>query len=63
MQTRRLLKLVRVRSAAQAIPRDAARFTRRELREAVGWGDTQVKLHPSRLVEHEHGFFFFSCCF
>ena len=57
-QTRRLLTLiveqVEARSAAQAIPRDAVRFTRRELREAVGWGDTQVKLHLSRLVEHEY---------
>jgi len=57
-QTRRLLtlivELVEARIAAQAIPRDAVRFTRRELREAVGWGDTQVKLHLSRLVEHEY---------
>jgi hypothetical protein len=30
------------------------RFTRRVLREATGWGDTQLKLHLSRLVELEH---------
>ena len=57
-QTRRLLKLivelVGARSAAQAIPRDAMRFTRRELREATQWGDTQLKLHLLRLVEHEY---------
>lgn len=57
-QTRRLLtlivELVEARSGAQAIPRDAVRFTRRELREAVGWGDTQVKVHLSRLAEHEY---------
>ncbi len=30
------------------------RFTRRELREKIGWGDTQLKLHLARLVELEH---------
>lgn len=57
-QTRLLLTLIRgfveSRSAALAImPRDV-RFTRRELREAIGWGDTQAKLHLSRLAELEY---------
>ena len=30
------------------------RFTRRALREATGWGDTQLKLHLARLVELEY---------
>ena len=30
------------------------RFTRRELREATGWGDTQLKVHLARLVELEY---------
>jgi hypothetical protein len=28
-------------------------FTRREVREALGWGDTQLKMHLRRLVEAE----------
>jgi hypothetical protein len=30
------------------------RFTRREVREATGWGDTQLKLHLSRLESLEY---------
>ena len=30
------------------------RFTRREVREATGWGDTQVKVHLGRLLELEY---------
>lgn len=57
-QTHRLLHLVRdhvaVRVAAEGLqPRDV-RFTRRELREACGWGDTQLKLHLSRLESLEY---------
>ena len=29
------------------------RFTRRELREALGFGDTQLKVHLARLVDLE----------
>jgi hypothetical protein len=52
-QTRTLLGLVRshvdARAAAEGLqPRDV-RFTRREVREATGWGDTQLKLHLGRL--------------
>ena len=30
------------------------RFTRREVREATGWSDTQLKVHFARLVELEY---------
>ena len=57
-QTRRLLGLtvehVAQRAQAHAIDRGSVRFTRRELREALGWGDTQLKLHLARLQEHEY---------
>jgi DNA primase len=55
--TRRLLGLieghVERRAAGAGTPRDAVRFTRRSLREALGWGDTQLKVHLARLVELE----------
>jgi DNA primase len=57
-QTRRLLGLiaglVAERAAAQSVARGDIRFTRRELREATGWGDTQLKVHLARLAELEH---------
>jgi DNA primase catalytic core len=57
-QSRRLLGLIadflRVRAATEGIKPADVRFTRRELREATGWGDTQLKLHLARLVELEH---------
>ncbi|MBX9802007.1 MAG: toprim domain-containing protein [Caulobacteraceae bacterium] len=57
-QTRRLLALIRTwtedRATAEAVkPRDL-RFTRREVREATGWGDTQLKVHLHRLEELEY---------
>lgn len=57
-QTRRLLVLVeawaRDRASAESVkPRDL-RFTRREVREATGWGDTQLKVHLRRLEELEY---------
>jgi len=56
-QTRRLLAeialLVRKRAAEQKLIRRAVRFTRRELREHLGWGDTQLKVHLARLVDME----------
>ncbi|MBA3898088.1 MAG: DNA primase, partial [Sphingomonadaceae bacterium] len=57
-QTRALLHLVRDHVAARATaegvqPRDV-RFTRREVREATAWGDTQLKLHLSRLESLEY---------
>jgi hypothetical protein len=57
-QSRRLLGLigdwVAARSRNEAIKPAEVRFTRRELREATGWGDTQLKIHLSRLAELEH---------
>ena len=57
-QTRRLLQLLDEMVAAaterSAMARSDVRLTRREIREALGWGDTQLKCHLSRLVEMEH---------
>ena len=57
-QTRRLLgavvDYVTERARMQGITREHVRFTRRELREATQWGDTQLKLHLMRLHEHEY---------
>jgi hypothetical protein len=57
-QTRRLLKLIDGHVAAecqrQATRRTAYRFARRTLREAIAWGDTQLRLHLERLVELEY---------
>lgn len=56
-QTRRLLaeiaQLVTRRAGEQKLTRRAVRFTRRELREHLGWGDTQLKVHLARLVDME----------
>jgi DNA primase len=55
--TRRLLGLIEAHVEARvgeaATPRERVRFTRRELREALGWGDTQLKIHLARLVSLE----------
>ena len=55
--TRRLLSLIEahVERAAveQGTTRERVRFTRRELREALGWGDTQLKVHLGRLASLE----------
>jgi hypothetical protein len=57
-QTRRLLLLidehVRGECKRQALTRSAYRFSRRGLREGLGWGDTQLKTHLARLVEMEY---------
>lgn len=55
-KTAKLLELVRafVRDRESAAPRATPiRFSRRELREAIGWGDTQLWTHLRRLVELE----------
>jgi DNA primase len=57
-QTRALLRLVRAyvetRAATESVtPRDV-RFTRRDVRQATAWGDTQLKLHLSRLESLEY---------
>ena len=57
-QTRRLLKLIDGFVAAEcvrlAIKRCDLRFSRRTLREAIAWGDTQLRLHLERLVDLEY---------
>ncbi|MBL8957397.1 MAG: toprim domain-containing protein [Myxococcaceae bacterium] len=57
-QTRRLLELldgfVTERCAADGVRRPELRFSRREVREASRWGDTQLKVHLGRLVELEY---------
>jgi hypothetical protein len=57
-QTRRLLTLidqyVSAECARLAVKRADLRFSRRALREAIDWGDTQLKLHLARLVELEY---------
>jgi hypothetical protein len=57
-QTRRLLTLlddyVTRGCTLQGVARGEFRFTRRLVREALGFGDTQLKLHFGRLVELEY---------
>jgi hypothetical protein len=57
-QTRRLLasvvEHVRGQAREQAVPVAEVRFTRKDVREATGWGDTQLKVHLARLVELEY---------
>ncbi len=57
-QTRRLLLLVDTMVAAeckrQKIERSDFRFSRRDVRAATGWGDTQLRLHLGRLEELEY---------
>lgn len=57
-QTRKLLILSRAWVTAQcaerALRQSELRFTRRQLREALCWGDTQMKVHLARLVELEY---------
>ena len=44
---------MRERASAEGDQAGEFRFTRRELREATGWGDTQLKVHLARLAELE----------
>lgn len=57
-QTRRLLKMVDGYVVAecqrQGIKRAELRFSRRALREAIAWGDTQLRVHLDRLLELEY---------
>jgi len=57
-QTRKLLlvldRFVAERARVRGVERAQVRFSRRELREAIGWGDTQLKLHLARLVDLEY---------
>jgi DNA primase len=56
-QTRRLLGLIEelVAEGAQklGVDRSDFRFSRRQVRERTGWGDTQLRVHLGRLVELE----------
>jgi DNA primase len=56
-QTRRLLGLLEAWAHRECGRRSLAlkdfRFCRREVREALKWGDTQLKVHLARLVELE----------
>jgi hypothetical protein len=57
-QTRRLLSLVDAmateRCKSKGIDRSDDRFTRRDVREWTGWGNTQLKIHLHRLEELEY---------
>ena len=57
-QTRRLLALIEGYVVAecerQSMQRAAFRFSRRQLREAIQWGDTQLRVHLERLSELEY---------
>jgi DNA primase catalytic core len=57
-QTRRLLgllcEMVRKRGDAQGLDRSDVRFTRRDVREHTGWGNTQLKIHLRRLEDLEY---------
>ncbi len=57
-QTRRLLKLIDGYVVAECerlkIKRSDFHFSRRALREAIHWGDTQLKIHLARLAELEY---------
>jgi len=57
-QTRRLLlaidTMVTAECGRQKMERSDYRFSRRDVREATGWGDTQLKVHLHRLEELEY---------
>jgi DNA primase len=57
-QTRTLLAWLDARVTAgmarQGVKRSAVRFSRREVREALCWSDTALKVHLARLVELEY---------
>jgi DNA primase catalytic core len=57
-QTRRLLlavdTMVTAECERQKMARTDYRFSRRDVREATGWGDTQLKIHLHRLEEMEY---------
>ncbi|WP_426317957.1 CHC2 zinc finger domain-containing protein [Pseudoduganella sp. R-43] len=57
-QTRRLLSQLQAwvvdNAKAQALPVREVRFTRKQARDALHWGDTQLKLHLARLADLEY---------
>jgi DNA primase len=50
----RLVAWVDERSTALAMERSDFRFSRRDVREALAWSDTPLKVHLGRLVEMEY---------
>jgi len=57
-QTRRLLGevvgLVRSRASSQQLRTGDVRFTRKDVRDATGWSDTQLRVHLDRLTDLEY---------
>ncbi len=57
-QTRKLLGLVhgwvQTECVRQGITRADFRFSRKDVRDATGWGDTQLRLHLDRLADMEY---------
>ena len=57
-QTRRLLAEIRVLTEAKmtalGVPRAEIRLTRRDIRQAIAWNDTQLRVHLDRLVALEY---------
>ncbi|WP_431890959.1 CHC2 zinc finger domain-containing protein [Pectobacterium colocasium] len=53
-QTRKLLLLIQDWVKTSGQPKAEYHFTRKQLRDAVQWGDTQLKIHLARLVELEY---------
>lgn len=53
-QTRRLLGLLQEWTASLGVKVHDFRFSRRDVRAATGWGDTQLKIHLGRLLELEY---------
>jgi len=57
-QTRRMLMLIEemvaARTQVRSIAREAFRFSRRDVREATGWSDFQVKVHMRKLEDLEY---------
>jgi hypothetical protein len=57
-QTRQLLRLlddwIKAECARHAVERPDFLFSRRQVREAIGWTDAQVRRHLERLVELEY---------
>jgi len=57
-QTRRFLnrlsRYVSDTATETRIPRDSVRFTRRDVRQRLGWSDFQMRMHLGKLVELEY---------
>lgn len=57
-QTRRLLNLVRAmvdeRATRERVQPSDVRFTRKDIRDATQWSDSQLKLHCTRLADMEY---------